>query len=515
MKFKKLLVLTFGSLLSITSCGSNAVVEHEVDQLLPEDDPTSTVTINFWHCLGSNKTTNLQKIVDAFNLEYAGKYNVVLTQLAGDYDTLHDVLRNKLSAGAVPALSMGYPDSFAYYMTKNIRYSKILRLDSFIADKNGFGFTQAELDDFVPGYYSEGTHYQFSGTWSMPMYKSTEVMYYNYSYFMGCNKLNYAKFNGDPTFVSLYNEVLNDDGLEDPEQFESDIHDLRDYLDGLALGGTKVYVYDVPETWDEMMQLGATMNADRVEMSITDPFWPIGYDSDANMMISQMAQRGINYTTSLGEGGNHFLFGQGADKVKTISLIDQIDTYIRNGTLITKNSLGGTTYTNTYFKAEQCAMSIGSTGGSSFQDAKTFAVRVAPVPYSGDTPYYIQQGPSICFFDNQNGYIHKGAWLFYKYLADPENNANIALENSYDPVRISSYDTDIYKFYISNKGKGLQFDIPAITSTLKDHYMTSDVFYGSSQARKEIGATITYTMRSGYTATEAVEAAFNSCRSVA
>ena len=205
------------------------------------------------------------------------------------------------------------------------------------------------------------------------------------------------------------------------------------------------------------------------------------------------------------------MFYNNANRSKTEALITEITGYINDGVLLTKNSLGGTKYTNDYFNDGKLAMTVGSTGGSSYNISENFVVKLAKVPYSGTTPYYIQQGPSICFFDNDNPYIHKGAWLFYKALAAVENNAALALENSYDPVRISSYDTQDYKTWIGRAGEGLKYDIPNITSTLKDNYMTSDVFVGSGTARTEIGSTISYVIGQGYNVAEAVEAAYSAC----
>ena len=103
MQKKGLLIIALTTMLGLTACGGGDTV---VDQELPRDDPSSEVSFEFWHCLGHNKTTNLEKIVNAFNAKYAGKYKVHLTHLAGDYDTLHDALKTKLSSGDIPALTI-------------------------------------------------------------------------------------------------------------------------------------------------------------------------------------------------------------------------------------------------------------------------------------------------------------------------------------------------------------------------------------------------------------------------
>jgi len=492
--------------LGLVSCGEDSGDEDEDETsseivrqaYLPTDDPTSEVTIDFWECLGQAKEGNLGKIVDSFNTKYAGKYKVKLTKIAGDYDSLHDNTKTKIASGEIPALCMGYPDSFAEYMTKERDESQILRLDQFVKDIN-YGYTDEELADFVSSYLDEGKNYQFEGLWSMPMYKSTEVMYYNMNYFYGSNYANNHKFANDTQYATLKSAVDKGGSSATVESLQA----LKTYVD--ANNG---YSYDIPKTWDEMISVATKMKQDLATEGVSNEFYPIGYDSDANLMISQFAQRGIEYTSAT--GNEKILFDN--DKAKAFTQ-DLIDNLINTHLMITKGTLGGSKYTNTYFNDGRLAMSIGSTGGSSYQVSSNFRVGLAAVPYYGDTPKYIQQGPSICFFDNDDPYIHKGAWLFYKELADVENNTALALENSYDPIRVSSYETEQYKTWISNAGNGvLSYDIPQITSTLKDYYMTSAVFVGSSTARTEIGKIIQNIVGSGMSVDVAFSTAYNTSR---
>ena len=98
-------------------------------------------------------------------------------------------------------------------------------------------------------------------------------------------------------------------------------------------------------------------------------------------------------------------------------------------------------------------------------------------------------------------------------MADPQRNCELALQNSYDPVRKSSYETEQYKTWVSRAGKGnLNYDIPAATQTIRENYMTSPVFIGSSTCRDEIGNIITYMVRSGYSVDRAFEAAENAAK---
>lgn len=503
MKNIKIITLSASLLLALTtmtSCGGSVYEE----QYLPEDDPTTEKIIDFWHCLGKDKTANLEKIVTDFNKKYEGKYEVKLSKIAGDYDALHDAVKTKLAANEIPALTMGYPDSFAEYMTNDINDSAIIKLDNFISDATN-GYTQEEINNFVKQFYDEGRAYQLEGTWSLPMYKSTEIMYYNASYFAGDNEQNIKKFeNHDKKseFTQLLNAVQNAAAAVTTEQLNA----LRSFVTNN--GG---YAYEVPVKWDDMIAVSRQINADRAAQGVSGEFFPVGYDSDANMLISQFAQRGIPYTVNSAEAledpSKHFAFNTQAAR----DFVSETVGLINEKVLITKGSLGGSKYTNEYFTARQCAMAIGSTGGSSYQVSSNFKVSLAPVPYHGETPKYIMQGPSVCFFNNSDPYIHKGAWLFYKAMSEPAANTRLALENSYDPVRNSSYETTEYLTWIAQHEDDLKYDIPFHTKDLRPYYITSPVFVGSSTARTQIGLIIQSITNSNYSVEEAFMGAYNTC----
>ena len=528
-----------GSVLSLTACGASAPVKHDVDQFLPEGLPSRKKTIVFWHCLGQAKTDELEKVVRKFNADYSGYYEVKLDALDGDYSSLSSDVVTKLQAGEVAAMTMGYPDTFADLIGNNIEYSAILRLNNFIDDERsevvpgdpsktmelGYeyeidpetGETTDVLDDFVPGYFKEGTGYQFEGVWSMPMYKSTEVLYYNLSYFSGANSMNDSYFNNKES--SIKSKYITKKGKVSDVHSDTIYEDLADLKSFVEENGG--FTYEIPETWQGLISL-ANEILDDYNGSDTG-FYPLGYDSDANLMITQLEQRGYKYTTNenISKASDHFLFGNSENKANTKKLVDEIigliDRPDKRPLLKTKNTTGGS-YSSKAFTEQKCVMSIGSTGGSTYQEKDSFVTALAPVPCYEDEEgtvhkKYIQQGPSICFFDNKDPYIHKGAWLFYKYMADPENNVRLALENSYDPIRSSSYYTTFYEDYIANAGQhlGLKYDIPAITSTLKNYYMTSPVFKGSATARDEIGNIITYVVRNELSSAAAIKKAYELC----
>lgn len=453
---------------------------------------TNEKEIVFWHCLGHDKMRAFTRIVDKFNEEHekTDGYVIKPEKLAGAYDDLHDAVKTKLQAGTVPSITMGYPDSFSEYIgSKGEENSQILKLDGFITE-DGDAFKKEE---FVPAYYNEGTSYQYSGTWSMPLYKSTEVMYVN-------NQL----FEGTDFYKTYKDETYGDYGAK--------------------IGN--------PATWDWDTLVYVAKECQN-ELGSKPDFHALGYDSDANLFISQMAMRNIPYTTAEGTGAEHFLFCEnGVPNADLVNFAAQVLDLTDTGALVTQGSYGN--FASELFMQKKALITIGSTGGSSYNDPHGstdagFDCGLYSVPcYKGkENAKYIMQGPSLCFFNTRNPKKEKAAWEFYsKFVADPELNAALALENSYDPVKVSSYQTDIYKETIA-KGKtaegddnvkeSLQYRIPNLTATMKDNYITSPVFNGSAKARSEIGAILKYAktqkaqLKSPEKVTAAIIKIFNNC----
>lgn len=426
-------------------------------------------TITFWHCIGHDKMRNLQVIIDKFNEDHANTdgYQIKAEQLSGSYDDLHDNVKTKLNAGSVPSITMGYPDSFSEYMGgKGEEYSQILKLDDYI--KNDANFNPSDMVDM---YYQEGQHYQYSGTWSVPLYKSTEVMYYNIDLFQGTN---WYKQNKDKT------------------ETKKDVNN-QDYTVN----------YGDPSTWDWDTLVEAA-KAIQNEKSGEPDFHALGYDSDANLFISQMAQRSIPYTSAQGSGAEHFKFYDStADKPNDdlLNLAADVFDMTQSGAMVTQGSYGN--YASNLFLQKKVAFTIGSTGGSAYNDPKgAWAVGLTSVPAYKNNKKFIMQGPSLCFFNLDDPSIQQAAWDFYsQYLSDSTLNANLSLENSYDPVRKSSYESNSYKDWTAeglnadgtdNVTAQLAYRIPNLTKTMTSNYITSDVFMGSATARAEIGNIIKY-----------------------
>ncbi len=413
----------------------------------------SKVTITFSHSMGQT----LQGAVSQYLPEFKKLYpniEVKLSKDANDYDTLKESLSTKLNGNPeyVPSLAYCYPDHVATYN----RGKKVVALDGYInstekvADSEEImGLTEAQIDDYYEVFYNEGKEYGDGKMYSLPFYKSTEIMYYNKDFF--------AKHN-----------------------------------------------LTVPTTWDEMETVCAQIKA------IDSNCYPLGYDSESNWFITMTEQLGKDAYTSA--TGNYFNFNTEENRafverfaswhekgyVTTQEIHGQYTSTLFN-TLDTsaKNNL------NSY-------MCIGSTGGATYQVAPQvddpssptgksypFEVGVAQIPQlDPSNPKIIQQGPSICIFKKANPQEVAAAWLFAKFFtSNAKFQAYSSLQNGYTPVVKSAMLEPGYVARLEmlnaavGKEKNAHLQLAVVQQTIDqmDTYFTTAVFQGSSQARKEVG----------------------------
>ena len=125
--------------------------------------------------------TSIQAVIREFADEFEELYPSVKIELdvVSGYDEMKEATIQDINGGVVPTMTVGYPDHFAEYLiTKSI-----IALDNFIEDEN-VGYTQDELDDFLPGYIKENRQFDNAGSYvGLPFNKSTEALYYNVEFF--------------------------------------------------------------------------------------------------------------------------------------------------------------------------------------------------------------------------------------------------------------------------------------------------------------------------------------------
>jgi len=387
-------------------------------------------------------------MITEFNKVYP---NITITTTSqGSYDTLKDTVSNAIPAGTTPTMAYCYPDHVSEYLAAGA----VMKMDDYInSTKYGLGVDNGLSDgaqsDFIQTYWNEGNQYTVDGAAVNGVYS-----------------LPFSK----STEVLFYNKTAFDKN-----------------------GWT------VPTTWDETWDLCKTIKATTGYESVN----PLGYDSDANMYITLSEQKKIAYTSGTGD---HFLFNNADAK----AMVTELKGYYDKGYYKSQATSANGAYTSTQFTAQTLLMSIGSTGGTTYNYTENFETGVAALPQADlNDGKVIMQGPSICFFNKATADQKLAAWLFYKFITNTNNSAIWSVLTGYNPVRTSSYQTTIYKDRADVDGaKGLVKKVADFladsTNGYSNWYYTSPAFKGSSTARVEMGSL----MGSVMLGTKTVEKAF-------
>ena len=399
----------------------------------------SAVTITFYHTMGAKLREVLELYIAEFNKMYP---NITIEHSqVGGYDDVRDQISTELTVNAQPNIAYCYPDHVALYNLTG----KVVTLDNLInstvevkhADGSTeiLGMTAAQVDDFIDGYYNEGKQFGDGLMYTLPLSKSTEVMYY------------------DKTF------------------FEAN---------GLT----------VPTTWEEMEAVCAKIKE-------LDPnSIPLGYDSEANWFINMCMQYGSDYTSATGD---HFLFDNDTNKGFIKMFRDWYQKgYVTTQTLYgayTSGLFKSTNGTRCYMCIGSSA-GASHQRPTKGENGYPFEVGIATIPQvDASKPQVISQGPSLCMFQSENEQEVLASWLFVKYLTTTvEFQAEFSMASGYVPVLESVKDNEVYKTQFLDLADGGDY-ITALSAKVclsqVNAYYTSPAFNGSSTAREQVGGLLT------------------------
>ena len=310
------------------------------------DTPSETIEVRFYHTMGQNLRPVLQKYIAEFNKLHPEI--TIVEEAIGGYDDVRDQVITELQAGKQPALAYCYPDHVATYL----RSKKVVDLNTYINDPT-VGLTQEQIDDFIYGYYQEGMQFgDTSKMYSLPFSKSTEVMYYNKTFFEA-------------------------NGLKVPDHW-----------------------FSTSATDDTSLEYVIKRIKEIDPNSI-----PLGYDSEANWFITMTEQLKTPYTAAVDKVEDRFLFDNDAN----VAFCDKFRAWALDGLLTTQSIYGA--YTSGLFINEQANdegkvihsyISIGSSAGAVHQcpakkddGSYPFEVGIAEIPQADATnKKVISQGPS-------------------------------------------------------------------------------------------------------------------------
>ena len=401
------------------------------------------VEVVFYHTMGQNLRPVLQKYIAEFNKIYP---DITINESSiGGYDDVRDQVITELQAGKQPAIAYCYPDHVATYL----RSKKVIDLNEYINDES-VGLTDAQIADFISGYYSEGMQFgDTSKMYTLPFSKSTEVMYYNKTFFEA-------------------------NGLSVPDHW---------FSTGSSDTSSVEYVIKAIKEIDP----------DSI---------PLGYDSEANWFITMTEQLKTPYTAAVEKVSDRFLFNDDAN----VEFCNKFRDWALKGLLTTQVIYGGYTsglFTNNKANDEgkviHSYISIGSSAGAVHQcPAKNddgsypFEVGIAEIPQAdASNKKVISQGPSICMLKQKDENVNNAAWLFIKYLlTSPEFQAEFSMASGYVPVLKSTFELDAYKEFLDGANynkEGIAALSAKICMEQEEAYFTSPAFIGSSDARDQVG----------------------------
>ena len=399
----------------------------------------SEVTITFYHTMGSNLTA----VLDAYLPEFYAMYPNIKVEYTsvGGYDDVRDQIATEITVGAQPNIAYCYQDHVALYNLARAVQTLDAYIDSTatvtLADGTTtvMGLTKEQKADFIPGYYAEGAAFADGKMYTLPMSKSTEVLYYNKTFFDANN-------------------------------------------------------ITPPTTWDELEAVCEQI------LAIDPMSIPLGYDSEANWFITMCEQLQSSYTSATEP---HFLFNNEQNRAFIKRFREWYDAgYITTQTLLGGYTSGLFTSTDGLESYMSIGSSAGATYQRPAKGADgsyPFEVGITTIPQmNADNKKVISQGPSLCIFKKSNPQEVAASWLFVKFLTtNVEFQAEFSMASGYVPVLKSVAEHPVYADFLASANGG-DF-IAALSAKVcleqQDAYYTSPAFNGSSTARDEVGALLT------------------------
>lgn len=418
----------------------------------------SDVTITFYHTMGSNLTTVLDAYIAEFNALYPN-IHIEYTSV-GNYDDVRDQISTEITVGSQPNIAYCYPDHVALYNLAQAveTLDNLIDSDITVTRADGsteiLGLTDEQKADFIEGYYNEGMQFGDGLMYTMPLSKSTEVLYYNKTFF--------------------------------------DENNLT-----------------VPTTWDEMEEVCAQIKA------IDPNSIPLGYDSEANWFITMCEQYQSPYTSATGD---HFLFNNETNRnfVKMFREWYQ-KGYLTTQTLYGAYTSGlfvSTSEIKSYMSIGSSAGATYQRPTANADGTYPFEVGISTIPQvSEDNRKVISQGPSVCIFKKSNPQEVVASWLFVKFLTSNVNfQAEFSMASGYVPVIKSVGENEVYADFLANADGGDYISALSAKVCLEqeDAYYTSPAFNGSSTARDQVGSLLSkcLTADDGGDVDAMIEAAF-------
>ncbi len=397
------------------------------------------VTVTFYHTL----TKNIERALADYLLEFNKLYpniKVEFIKPTSNSNELGDMVYTELATGEGPTIALCYPEHVAQYKKINA----VMPLDEYIEEKGKvtraddtteiMGLTEEQKVDFYDVFYEEGKIYGDDKTYTLPFYKSTEVMYYNKTKF-----------------------------------------------DELGL--------TVPTTWNEMETVCAALKE-------ADPDCiPLSYDSEANWFITMTEQLGSGYTSATGE---HFLFDNAENHAFVEMLRGWYDKgYFTTKEIYGNYAYSLFTAAENKQRCYMSVGSTASVAYYAVSDSFEVAVAKIPQTSTDMEKHKVSmQGPSVCLFNKSNAQEVAAAWLLMKHFTTSAQIQGLfSMINGYTPVIKSAVENASFQEWIATldnltgTGRNAALHQMVVQQSIAqmDNYFISPVFDDSAVARDEVG----------------------------
>lgn len=446
------LVIVLVAVFALSGCNKGYSSDYEVlsiEQLKAEESVKITFRIPFTTTAIVNQ---IDDMIASFNEEYPNVH--VKVETIGGYDEMKDATILHIGGGKAPTLTVGYPDHFAEYLITEA----IIPLDKFIESEDPrIGYTQEELNDFLPGYLNESRQFDSEKSFiGMPFNKSTELLFYNKDFF---------------------------------EEFDLEVPETWEELRALS-----AQIYEIVEDIED----GEYSFLGNIATNIDDEhFIPMMYDSTGNLFTTIIHQFGGKYTESIYRSNGVTDVQRGklsfANNNKAKEALTYLQTLASENVFTVPEAWEGK-YGSNFFINSQILLNVGSTAGASHYSDSIGEWAVAPIPYyDEDHKFVIQQGTNLCIFSQASDMEKLAAWLLIKHFLTPENTARFAMATGYLPVRASAYELQEYVDFLNDETQDTAkvHKAAAAYSANGWQYFVDPAWSGSNKVRNEAGTALT------------------------
>ncbi|MEG0529212.1 MAG: hypothetical protein RR578_02625 [Bacilli bacterium] len=325
--------------------------------------------------------------------------------------------------------------------------------------------SSGKIDDFVGEYLREGQSYSTKGTYSLPLYKTNDVLYYSYDDIIG---------------KTINNVTLSED-----------------YMNNL--------------NWEKFLDVASLIKSNK-EM-FPNVKTPILYQSELNLLLCLANDKKVPLY-DLENGTLNLTFSND----KTRSLISEIAELYQKGILTSKTLIkqGSSDDESTYFSAGNAVMYVGSALDAGNVSAKFGAKKVGFT--SLPTSSTLFSGPSISAFKDGSGKSKnekevKYGKEFISYLLETSSLSNLSIaSNGYIPSRISSTNDTIYESYLKSNTLQAKINKFIINSEdVKDSYIYYPSTFGSKFIKNSLSGALIQVALGKKDINRALDDAMSSC----